>query len=69
MMNNEQAYRKLYTAVNKLMAAVGCHGEIEINSMDDISCEMMGALYEIDNGTPDDLAHGFVEVGTKYVGD
>ena len=66
MSEKEQAYKKLYTLVNKLMQEVGCHGEVELNSMDDMSSDMMGALYEIDNGTPDDDRYGFIKVETKY---
>ena len=54
-----QAYKKLYTLTNKLMADVGCHGEIEINTLDDVVCGMMDALFTIDGGTPDDDKHGF----------
>ncbi len=66
---NKIAYKKLYTAANTLMADVGLHGEIEINTMDDRVCNIMDALFEIDGGAFDNEVYGFVEVKTKYKGE
>ena len=57
-MDNEQAYRKLYTIVSNLVSFIGREGEIEINAQDATYATLLDRLNEIDNGKPDNKAHG-----------
>jgi len=44
--------KRLYELVNGFMAELGLEGEIEINTESEIACNMMDALYDIDEGCP-----------------